>query len=282
MKHAVEKAKVLIEALPFMKKFNGATFVIKYGGSAMTEERFKNLFMQDIALLKHIGIKLIIVHGGGDDISAMAKKLGKEAKFVNGFRVTDKEMLDIAAMVLIGKVNKDIVRALNLHGLKAIGLSGKDANLLICRKKKQGKIDVGFVGEVTEVNTDLLNTLEEKGYLPVIAPLGVDREGNGYNINADLAAAEVAKSLKADKLIYITDTDGVKLNNKWVTTLNIKDIQKNIKNGQISGGMIPKLLSAKETVEAGVKKVHIINGTKEHSLLLEIFTKEGTGTEVIR
>jgi len=282
MKHAIEKARVLIEALPYMKKFGGATFVIKYGGSAMSEEKFKEVFMQDIALLKYVGVKLVIVHGGGDDISAMAKKLGKEAKFVNGFRVTDKEMLDIAAMVLIGKVNKDIVKALNLHGLKAIGLSGKDANLLICKKKKQGKIDVGFVGEVTEVNTDLLNILEEKGYLPVIAPLGVDREGNGYNINADLAAAEIAKSLKADKLIYITDTDGVKLNEKWVTTLNIKDIAKNIKNGQISGGMIPKLLSAKETVEAGVKKVHIINGTKEHSLLLEIFTKEGTGTEVIR
>jgi acetylglutamate kinase len=282
MEHAVEKARVLIEALPYMKKFSGATFVIKYGGSAMSDEKFKQVFMEDIALLRRVGVRIVIVHGGGDEISAMAKKLGKVPKFVGGHRVTDAEMLDIASMVLIGKVNKDIVRSLNLHGLNAIGLSGKDANLLIAKKKKQGKVDVGFVGEVTSVNINLLNTLEETGYMPVIAPIGVDLLGNGYNINADLAAAEVAKSLKADKLIYITDTDGVMINKKYAATLSVKDVMKYIKQKQITGGMLPKVLSAKETVEAGVKKVHILNGTKEHSLLLEIFTNAGIGTEIIK
>ncbi|PKL91940.1 MAG: acetylglutamate kinase [Candidatus Goldiibacteriota bacterium HGW-Goldbacteria-1] len=282
MVNAIEKARVLTEALPYIKKFTGATFVIKYGGSAMAEEKFKNFFMEDVALLNYVGVRTVLVHGGGDEISAMAKKLGKEAVFVQGHRVTDKEMLDIASMVLIGKVNKDIVRSLNLHNLNAIGLSGKDGNLLIAKKKKEGKVDIGFVGEVTKVNTGLLDTLEEKGYLPVIAPIGTDAQGNGYNINADLAAAEVAKALKADKLIYITDTDGVKINGKYVATLRAGDIAKNIKNKQITGGMIPKLNSAKETVAAGVKKVHIINGTKEHSMLLEIFTKEGTGTEIVK
>lgn len=282
MDHAIAKARTLIEALPYIRKFSGKTFVIKYGGSAMTEQKYKDLFMEDIALLKLIGVKVVIVHGGGDDISSFAKKLGKEAVFVKGHRVTDAEMLEIVEMVLIGKVNKNIVKSLNLHALKAIGLSGKDDNLIVAKKKKHGKIDIGFVGEVVSINTKLLDTLEQNGYLPVIAPLGVDDKGNGYNINADLVAADVAMALKASKLIYITDTDGVKVSGKYVTTLTTSEIKKYIKKEEITGGMLPKCTSATAAINEGVGKVHIVNGTMEHSLILEIFTKEGIGTEIIK
>jgi acetylglutamate kinase len=282
MQKYIEKARVLIEALPYMKKFSGATFVIKYGGSAMTDNKYKEVFMEDIALLKYSGVKIIIVHGGGDNITEMAKKLGMTPKFVDGHRVTDEGMLEVVEMVLIGKVNKDVVKSLNAHGLNAIGISGKDANLIIAKKKKHGKIDIGFVGEVVKINAEVINALDEKGYMPVIAPLGVDEKGNGYNINADLVAGEVARALKAEKLIYITDTDGVKIGGKYAASLNDKSIAKYIKNKEITGGMLPKVLSAKKAVEAGVKKVHIINGTMEHSLLLEIFTNEGIGTEIVR
>jgi acetylglutamate kinase len=265
-----------------MKKFAGTTFVIKYGGSAMTDKKFKEVFMEDIALLKYAGVKIVIVHGGGDNISEMAKKLGMQPKFVDGHRVTDEGMLEVVEMVLIGKVNKEIVKNLNGHGLRAIGMSGKDANLIIAKKKKHGKIDIGFVGEVVKIDTEVLSTLDGKGYLPVIAPLGVDAQGNGYNINADLVAGDVAMAVKAEKLIYITDTDGVKIDGKYVPTLNAKSMAKYIKNGQITGGMLPKVQSAQEAVAAGVKKAHIINGTVEHSLLLEIFTNEGIGTEIVR
>ncbi len=282
MEQYIQKARVLIEALPYIKNFTGATFVIKYGGSAMTDNKFKEPFVGDIALLKYVGVKLIIVHGGGDDINKLIEKLGKKPVFVHGHRVTDKETLEIVEMVLTGKVNKEIVKNINSHGLKAIGMSGKDGNLLLAQKKKYGKIDIGFVGEVKKVNTEILETLDSKNFVPVIAPIGVDEQGNGYNINADTAAAEVAIAVKADKLIYVTDTDGVKIKGKYVQTIKIKDISKHIKSGQITGGMLPKILSAKKAVEAGVKKVHIINGRIEHSLLLEIFTKEGIGTEIIK
>jgi acetylglutamate kinase len=282
MQKYIEKARVLIEALPYMKKFSGSTLVIKYGGSAMTDKKFKELFIEDVALLKYAGVKTVIVHGGGDDISEMAKKLGMEPKFIDGHRVTNEEMLEVVEMVLIGKVNKEIVKNLNRHGLKAIGISGKDANLIIAKKKKHGKIDIGFVGEVVRVNTEVLDNLDDTGYLPVIAPLGVDEKGNGYNINADLVAAEIAMAINAEKLIYITDTDGVKIGGKCAASLNSKEITKYIKKKEITGGMLPKVLSAKKAVAAGVKKVHIINGTVEHSLLLEIFTKEGIGTEIIK
>lgn len=282
MEHAIAKARTLIEALPYIKKFAGKTFVIKYGGSAMTEQKYKDLFMEDIALLKLIGVRIVIVHGGGDDISSLAKRLGKEAVFVKGHRVTDGEMLEIVEMVLIGKVNKNIVKSLNIHGLKAIGLSGKDADLIMAKKKKHGKTDIGFVGEVVSINTKLLDTLEQNGYLPVIAPLGVDGKGNGYNINADLVAADVAMALKSAKLIYITDTDGVKVSGKYAPTLTISEIKKFIKKGDITGGMLPKCISATEAINKGVGKVHIINGTMEHSLILEIFTREGSGTEIVK
>ncbi|MEI7640133.1 MAG: acetylglutamate kinase [bacterium] len=282
MEKYIQKARVLIEALPYMKNFSGATFVIKYGGAAMTEEKYKDLFMQDLALLSYVGVKLIIVHGGGDDINEMIEKLGMKPIFIKGHRVTDEKTLEVVEMVLTGKVNKQIVKSLNMHGLKAIGVNGKDANLLMAKKKKKDGIDLGFVGEVVKVNTELLETLEKNGYIPVIAPIGVDEKGHGYNINADTAAGEIAIAVKCDKLIYVTDTDGVKLNGKYAHTIKIKDINKNIKNGQISGGMLPKINSAKKVVEAGVHKVHIINGTTEHSMLLEIFTNEGIGTEIVK
>lgn len=279
MEKAINKARVLIEALPYIKNFFNSTFVIKYGGSAMTETKYKEVFIQDVALLRYVGIKIIIVHGGGDDITSLAEKLGKKPEFVKGHRVTDKEMLEIVEMVLIGKINKDIVKNINAHNLKAIGISGKDANLIIAKRKKP---ELGFVGEVKKINTDILTTLEEKNFMPVIAPLGIDEKGQSYNINADLVAGEIAIAVKADKLIYITDTNGIKINGNFVPTLKVKDINKYIKLKQITGGMLPKVESAKKAVLNGVKKVHIINGTIEHSLLLEIFTNKGIGTEIIK
>jgi acetylglutamate kinase len=283
MEKIIEKARTLVEALPFIKKFNGATFVIKYGGSAMTDEKYKNLFIQDVVLLSFVGVKIILVHGGGENINELLKKLGKQPVFVDGHRVTDRETLDVVEMVLVGKVNKEIVKNINLQGLSAIGLSGKDGSLIMAKKKKSDKgKDIGFVGEVTSVNTGLLKGLDEHGHIPVIAPVGMDEKGNGYNINADTVAGAVAQALKADKLIYLTDTDGVRINGKYVHSLKIKDIAKYVKSGEISGGMLPKTSSAKKAIEAGVKKVHIINGTKEHSMLLEIFTNEGIGTEIVK
>jgi acetylglutamate kinase len=283
MEKIIEKARTLVEALPYIKNFNGSTFVIKYGGSAMTDAKFKELFIKDIVLLNYVGVKIVLVHGGGENINELLKKLGKKPVFVDGHRVTDAETLEVVEMVLVGKVNKEIVKNINLHGVKAIGMSGKDGNLIMAKKKKSAKgKDIGFVGEVTKVNTKLLETLDQQGYITVIAPIGVDEKGNGYNINADTVAGAVAEALKADKLIYLTDTDGVKLHGKYVHSIRVKDIAKHIKSGEISGGMLPKTLSAKAAIEAGVKKVHIINGIKEHSLLLEIFTNEGIGTEIIK
>ncbi|MCE5300464.1 MAG: acetylglutamate kinase [Spirochaetia bacterium] len=282
MERYIQKARILIEALPYIKHFQGSTFVVKYGGSAMTDGHFKEFFLQDVALLNYIGVNLVFVHGGGDSISGFLKKMGKQPTFVAGHRVTDPETLDIVEMVLVGKVNKEIVKDLNLYGVKAIGLSGQDGNLLLAKKKLHRGRDIGFVGEVVSVNTELLKNLDEKGYIPVIAPVGVDEKGNGYNINADTVAGAVACALKADKLIYLTDTDGVKINNEWAHSIRIKDIAKHVKSGQITGGMLPKTESAKKAIEAGVKKVHIINGTREHSMLLEIFTSEGIGTEIVK
>jgi len=248
----------------------------------MTDEKYKKLFIQDIALLSLVGVKIVLVHGGGDDISGMLKKLGKVPKFVDGHRVTDKETLEVVEMVLVGKVNKEIVKNINMHGLQALGMSGKDGNLIMAKKKKSNGKDIGFVGEVTSVNTKLLATLDREGYIPVIAPIGVDALGNGYNINADMVAGAIAEAMKADKLIYLTDTDGVKIGGKYTHSIKVKDVTKYIKAKDITGGMLPKILSAKTAIEAGVKKVHIINGTKEHSMLLEIFTNEGIGTEIVK
>jgi acetylglutamate kinase len=282
MQKLIEKSRILIEALPYIKKFYKKTFVIKYGGSAMKIKKYKDVFFQDIALLSYVGINIIIVHGGGDDISKLLKKIGKKPVFVEGHRVTDLDTLNIVEKVLIGKINKSIVKELKEHNLKVAGVSGKDFNLIIARKKLINNKDIGYVGEVKSINTEILKVFENSDLIPVVAPIGKDEKGNSYNINADIVAGKIAESIKADKLIYLTDTDGIKINGKYLSSIKIKNISKFIKSGQITGGMLPKVLSAKNAIINGVKKVHIINGTTEHSLLLEIFTNKGIGTEIIK
>ncbi|MBP7791753.1 MAG: acetylglutamate kinase [Candidatus Goldbacteria bacterium] len=282
MEELIQKSRILIEALPYIKKFFRKTFVIKYGGSAMKIKKYKEIFFQDVALLSYVGINIIIVHGGGDDISKKLQKMGKKSVFVEGHRVTDKETLNMAEKVLIGKINKSIVKELKKHNLKVAGVSGKDFNLIIAKKKLINNKDIGFVGEVKKINTEILKVFENSDMIPVIAPIGKDENGISYNINADIIAGKVAESIKADKLIYLTDMDGIKINGRYVSSMMIKDINRNIKNGQITSGMLPKVISAKSAILNGVKKVHIINGTVEHSLLLEIFTNKGIGTEIIK
>ncbi|MCX7698712.1 MAG: acetylglutamate kinase [Candidatus Goldbacteria bacterium] len=282
MQKLIEKSRILIEALPYIKKFFKKKFVIKYGGSAMKIKKYKEIFFQDIALLSYVGINIIIVHGGGDDISKLLKKIGKKPVFVDGHRVTDIETLNVVEKVLIDKINKSIVKELKQHNLKVVGVSGKDFNLIIAKKKLINNKDVGFVGDVKKINTEILKVFENSDLIPVIAPIGKDEKGNTYNINADIVAGKVAESIKADKLIYLTDTDGIKINGKYVSSIKIKDINKFIKEGQITGGMLPKVNSAKSAILNGVKKVHIINGMVEHSLLLEIFTNKGIGTEIVK
>jgi acetylglutamate kinase len=282
MQKLIEKSRILIEALPYIKKFFKKTFVIKYGGSAMKIKKYKEIFFQDIALLSYVGINIIIVHGGGDDISKLLKKIGKKPVFVDGHRVTDIETLNIVEKVLIGKINKEIVKELKAHNLKVAGVSGKDFNLIIAKKKLINNKDIGFVGNVKSINTEILKIFENSDLIPVVAPVGKDEKGNSYNINADYVAGKIAESIKADKLIYLTDTDGIKINGRYISTLRINEIGKYIKSGQITGGMLPKVNSAKSAILNGVKKVHIINGTVEHSLLLEIFTNKGIGTEIVK
>ncbi len=282
----LEKAKILVEALPYIRKFYGKTFVIKYGGAAQKENPLKNSFAQDIALLNFIGIKTIIVHGGGPKISELMRKLGKEPQFFQGHRVTDKETMEIVEMVLGGVINKEIVQLINFHGGKAIGLTGKDGNLIKAKKRhmkiNQEEIDLGFVGEVEEVHTELLENLQKDTFIPVIAPIGYDKEGNSYNINADTVASSIAVSLKAEKLILLTDVRGI-ANEKGehLPTLKINEALKLIEENVISGGMIPKVYACLSALTGGVKKTHIIDGRIPHSLLLEIFTKKGIGTEII-
>ncbi len=282
MKEAIKKAGVLIEALPYIKEFKDKNFVIKYGGSAMKKKKFREFFIQDIALLSYVGINPVIVHGGGDDVNALAEKLGKRAVFVDGHRVTDRETLEIVEKVLVGKINKRIVKDLKKHGLDVMGISGKDVNLIIARKKLLKTRDIGFVGEVKKVNAGILKTFETSDVIPVIAPVGKDEKGTAYNINADSVAGELAKAIKAEKLIYLTDTDGVRIKGRTASTIKAGSIAGYSRRGYISGGMLPKLDSARKAVKAGVSKVHIINGAAEHSLLLEIFTKKGIGTEIIK
>ncbi len=291
----IEKAKTLLEALPYIRKFRGKTFIIKYGGSAMVEEGLRESFARDVLLLKFVGINPVVVHGGGKHINRMLEKLGVKAEFVGGLRKTTEEVMHVVEMVLSGDVNKDIVALINKHSgeeVFAVGLSGRDGRLLKAKKidkayfvQKLGveppSADIGMVGEVERVNTDLLKSLMERNYIPVIAPVGVGEEGEAYNINADIAAAAVAKALKAEKLIYLTDTEGVKDDEgKLIKKLKDDQIEGLIREGVIKGGMIPKVRSAVEALRAGVRKVHIIDGRLEHSILLEIFTDEGVGTEI--
>lgn len=275
------KEEVLIEALPYIQTYEGKTFVIKYGGAAMTEEQLKQTFAKDVTILRKIGINIIIVHGGGKEITDTAKALGIETKFVNGQRYTDEKMIEVVLMVLAGTLNKEIVNLINTNGGNAIGLCGVDNMLLKARKQSNNGIDLGLVGDITSVNIPFVNLLLQNGMMPVIAPVGVGDNGQLLNINADLAAGAVASALKAEKLVYLSDIEGILVNGKLISTLKKSEAGKLIKDGAIFGGMIPKVTSAFNTLDAGVDKVHIIDGRIKHSLLLEIFTDEGIGTQMV-
>ncbi len=278
-----EKVQIILEALPYIQKFSGKTIVIKYGGSVMEDETLSKEVFRDIVLLKFVGMRPIVVHGGGKEITSLMKKLGIPSKFVSGHRITDKETLDIVEMILAGKVNKRVVAGINAQGGLAIGLSGKDANLIKAEKLVLNEsLDLGYVGNIKNINISLLESLINEGYIPVISSIGIDEKGQGYNINADIVAGKVAQMLRAEKLIYLTDTEGVMDREKGIIShLSINDAKRLIDRGDIVGGMLPKVTSGMEALEGGVKKVHIINGNFPHSILLEIFTEEGIGTEIV-
>jgi acetylglutamate kinase len=279
MEEKLKKAKVLQEALPYIKKFSGKTIVIKYGGSLMVHEHLKNMFATDIVLLKYVGINPIIVHGGGKEISRWLNKIGKKAVFIDGLRVTDAETMEITEMVLGGKINSEIVSLINCNGGKAVGLSGKDANLFIAKKiKSKTNQDLGFVGDISNVDTTLLETLCEKGYIPVISSVGRNNEGETLNMNADHVAGSIAKALKALKLIYLTDVQGLMVENKLIEQLDVQKAKELLEHPDVKGGMLPKLTCSLDALEGGVNSVHIIDGTLENAVLLELFTKGGTGT----
>lgn len=291
MKKLIEKANILIESLPFIRSFYGKTFVIKYGGAAQTDDVLKDSFARDVALLNFIGIRPVIVHGGGPKISETMKKMGKEPTFVQGQRVTDRETMDIVEMVLGGLINKEIVALINSHGGKAVGLSGKDGGLIKAKKKLLRKsvqsgekeaIDIGLVGEVETVDPSILNSLEKDGFIPVISPIGAGSGGETFNINADYVASSLASALRAEKLILLTDVQGISdKKGSVITTLRKKDVKKLMDEGTVSGGMIPKVQACTQALDSGVSKTHIVDGRVAHCLLLEIFTKEGIGTEIV-
>jgi acetylglutamate kinase len=272
--------QVLIEALPYIRKFEGKTFVIKYGGSAMKDACLKNSFAQNVTLLRKVGINIVLVHGGGDAITKTAEKLGHQSRFLHGRRVTDKEMISVIQMTLAGKVNQDIVQLISQHGGKAVGVTGLDADT-INALPHQNADTLGLVGEVSHINTDYIDLLCHAGLIPVIAPIGSDESGNIYNINADDAASSIAIALKAEKLIYVSDVEGIHVGERILKTICKAEAADFIEQGIISGGMIPKVLSAFKTLDAGVGKIHLIDGKSTHSLLLEIFTHEGVGTQFI-
>ncbi len=278
----IEKAKTLIEALPYIKEFNSKIFVIKYGGSAMVDERIKEMVIEDIVLMKLVGLKPVIVHGGGNEISELLKKIGKKSEFVNGLRVTDGETVDVVEMVLSGKINKGIVQLIQNHGINAVGISGKDGSTLKVKKIMEEGVDYGFVGEITNVDPKLINSLLENDFIPVIAPLGTDENGQTYNINADYAASAIAGALNAEKLLFLTDVEGVLSNvsdkTSLISKITVDEVANYKSDGTISGGMIPKVDCCVEGIKAGVKNVHILDGRVEHCMLLEIFTKSGVGT----
>ncbi len=287
MQNMVERATILAEALPYIKKLRGQTIVIKYGGNAMINEDLKQTVMDDITLLKYIGINPIIVHGGGPDINSMLKTVGKESTFVNGLRYTDDETMQYAQMVLIGKTNKEIVSILCGKGAKAIGISGIDGNLIEAEKLDTdadgNPVDIGFVGKIKKINTKVIEMLANDEYIPVIAPIGVGSDGQSYNINADTVASEIAVALKASKLMFLTDVGGVLDNDKnIIPVLSEKDVADCISSGIISGGMIPKIEGCLDTVRRGVNRAHIIDGRIPHSIILEIFTKNGIGTMIVK
>lgn len=281
----LEKAEVLIEALPYIQRFNRKIVVVKYGGSAMLDKELKENVIKDVVLLKLVGFKPIIVHGGGKEISRWVGKVGMEARFVNGLRVTDKDTMEIAEMVL-SKVNKELVTLVQSLGVKAVGISGKDGGLLKCHKKLSGGEDIGFVGEVEEVNPKILYDLLEKDFLPIIFPVGYDDNYDSYNINADDAACAIAESVNAEKLAFLSDIEGVYKDQNdpatLISELHVDEAEALISDGYVGGGMIPKLRNCIDAIEHGVNRVHILDGRIPHSLLLEIFTNKGIGTAILR
>nr|WP_066638000.1 acetylglutamate kinase [Desulfolucanica intricata] len=291
---ALDKAGILVEALPYIKKFYGKTVVIKYGGHAMINEELKKAVLTDAVLMKYVGMHPVIVHGGGPEITGMLKKFGKESQFVGGMRVTDRETMEIVEMVLVGKINKDIVSLINRFGGRAVGLSGKDANLFTAVKKMglvrlpdggEEEVDIGFVGDINQVNPQIVTTVIDEGYIPVVAPVAVGDSGEGYNVNADYAAGKLAEALNADKLIILTDVEGILKDKNDLTSLisilRVKDVPDLIKQGVIDGGMIPKVECCISALKGGVQKTHILDGRVPHSILLEVFTDRGIGTMVM-
>lgn len=294
IRRGIDKAKILIEALPYIKTFAGKTVVIKYGGAAMTDEALKRSVALDIILMRYVGMQPVVVHGGGPEISRAMEQAGLKPTFISGFRVTDRETMKIVEMVMVGRINQELVALINSSGGSAVGLSGKDGGLIRARKAGpaataepatgtvESQVDLGFVGEIISVDERVLLALERDGFTPIVAPTGVDEAGVTYNINADLAAGAIAAALQAEKLVFLTDTDGVlDRNGTLLPTLSRQRVEQLIGDGVISGGMLPKVRACLAALDKGVGKTHMINGTIPHALLLEFFTSEGVGTEIV-
>jgi acetylglutamate kinase len=292
IKELIQKAAVLLEALPYLRAFSGKTVVIKYGGAAMVQEDLKASFARDITAMKYIGINPVIVHGGGPQIGKTLERMGIKSRFIDGYRVSEGETLDVVEMVLVGKVNKEIVTLISTAGGKAVGLSGKDGGLIRAEKMTITKqtadvtrpeiIDIGMVGKITKIKTDILLTLDRDGFIPVIAPVGAGANGETYNINADTVAGEIAAALGAEKLVLLTDTQGIYgAEKELIPSLDGKTIERMIDSGVISGGMLPKVAACQRALAGGVKKTHIIDGRVQHAVLLEIFTDTGVGTQIV-
>lgn len=296
MNRLIKKANVLIEALPYIRTFRGKTIVIKYGGNAMTESSLKDRFAEDVVLLKYVGINPVIVHGGGPQIDKMLNRLGIESKFLHGVRVTTEAAMEVVEMVLAGKINMEITDLINRHGGSAVGLSGKDGGLILSKPltvkawaeslerdydEEESAAGFGYVGDIEKVDASLIHKLQEDHYIPVIAPIGTDREGNTYNINADLVAGAIAGALRAEKLLMMTDIKGIRdANGRHLSTVSRKDVQRMVKKGTITEGMLPKVHACLDALEQGVGKAHIIDGRMPHAILLEVFTRKGIGTEI--
>jgi acetylglutamate kinase len=291
MQQYIAKADVLLEALPYIQRFYNKTMVIKYGGHAMEDEGLKESFARDVILLHFIGLNPVIVHGGGPQIDGVLNRIGKKSQFIEGMRVTDEETMDVVEMVLVGKINKEIVSRINSHGGHAVGLSGTDGNLIRARKmwlpgrEEEGRgkelLDLGMVGDVESINPEILRTFRDNKWIPVIAPVGVGPAGKGYNINADLAAGRIASALQAEKFILLTDVEGVLDDQKrLISTMDAKMAERFLSQGTVGGGMIPKVKCCLEALQGGVRKTHIIDGRVKHAVLLEIFTDEGIGTQI--
>lgn len=292
IRESMQRADILLEALPYIQRFYNKTIVIKYGGHAMQDDELKESFARDVLMMKYIGINPVVVHGGGPQIGSYLKKIGKESRFIQGMRVTDEETMNIVEMVLVGLINKEIVALINRHGGRAVGLSGKDGNLIESEKyflsAEKAKdtppeiIDIGLVGKVRKINAALISSLEREGFIPVIAPTGVGENGETFNINADIVAGEVAAALQAEKMILLTDVEGVLDENKQlINTMSNQDALGMIERGVVEGGMFPKVKCCLKALRGGVRKAHIVDGRLKHAILLEMFTDSGIGTEIV-